>query len=449
MSAAQEAYARRDWRVARDLFRAGPAAAAADLSAWADAAWWLGLVDESIEVGERAYAANVAADRPAAAAVDALTVAANYLLRGEESAGSGWLARAARALAEAPDAPEHAYFRYLTEVENGPEDGRVDAARAVRAAGERFGDPNLIALGTLGEGRALLKAGRVADGLAALDEAMVAVRSADLRPDWVGMILCGLIAAAYEMADLRRAAEWVAATERWLTTLSEAVVFQGVCRVHRSQLRAVHGDWATAEREARQVCADVADIHLATAAEAHYTLGEIHRQRGALADAEEEYQRAHRLGRDPQPGVALLLLARRQPDAALASVRAALTAEAADRLARARLCAAQVEIALAAGDPATGRKAADELEETATAYDSPGLRAAAGSARGAVLLAEGHPAEALAVLRPPAGPGTSWTCPTRSRARSSCWPPPTGRWATPTAGGVSRMRRARCSGGSA
>ena len=174
-------------------------------------------------------------------------------------------------------------------------------------------------------------------------------------------------------------------------------MFQGVCRVHRSQLRAVHGDWATAEREARQVCADVADIHLATAAEAHYTLGEIHRQRGALADAEEEYERAHRLGRDPQPGVALLLLARRQPDAALASVRAALTAEATDRLARARLCAAQVEIALAAGDPATGREAADELEETAAAYDSPGLRAAAGSARGAVLLAEGQPAEALAV----------------------------------------------------
>ena len=284
MSAAREAYARRDWRVARDLFRAGPAAAAADLSAWADAAWWLGLVDESIEVGERAYAANLAADRLAAAAIDALTVAANYLLRGEESAGSGWLARAARALAERAGRTR---ARVLPLSDRGRERprGRPGGRRPGGPGGRRaLRRPQPDRPRDARRGTGALAAGRVADGLAALDEAMVAVRSADLRPDWVGMILCGLIAAAYEMADLRRAAEWVAATERWLTTVSEAVVFQGVCRVHRSQLRAVHGDWATAEREARQVCADVADIRLATAAEAHYTLGEIHRQRGALAE---------------------------------------------------------------------------------------------------------------------------------------------------------------------
>lgn len=58
-----------------------------------------------------------------------------------------------------------------------------------------------------------------------------------------------------------------------------------------------------------------------------------------------------------------------------------------------------MEIAIAAGDAPTARNAGDELAEIAAEYGSPGLTAAAGQARGAVLLAEGHPAEALAVLR--------------------------------------------------
>ena len=392
-----------DWQAARDRFRAIRTPTPDDLAGWANAAWWLGLVDESVEVGARAFAGHLANGDPAQAATAAVGVALNFLLRGETSAGSGWLARAARTLADLPDAPEHAYLRYLTEVAaglDGPElESVVAAAREVRAAGERFDDPTLVAVGVLGEGRALLKLGRVAEGLAALDEAMVAVYGDDLRPEWAGSILCQLIAAAHELGDLRRATEWVAATERWLRKQSQAVVFQGVCGVHRCQILQVRGDWAAAEQEARKVAADVSGVHAATEAEAQYTLGEISRLRGALVDAEAAYGRAHRLGRDPQPGLALLLLSRGRAAVAAASIRAALTAEPADRLARARLRAAQVEIAVAAGDTATASAACAELEETSAAYGSTALHAVAGTARGGLWLAEGNPGEALPVLR--------------------------------------------------
>jgi DNA-binding NarL/FixJ family response regulator len=101
----------------------------------------------------------------------------------------------------------------------------------------------------------------------------------------------------------------------------------------------------------------------------------------------------------PQPGLALVRLAQGRVEVAVASIRAALAAETQDRLARARLCVAAVEIALTAGDAKGAENAADELEAVAAAYGSSGLQAASRQACGAVLLADGQPAEALRVLR--------------------------------------------------
>jgi DNA-binding NarL/FixJ family response regulator len=251
----------------------------------------------------------------------------------------------------------------------------------------------------LGEGRALVRLGRVPQGMAALDEAMLAALSGDLSPEWAGNIYCHLVAACYELVDLGRFGRWVVATEQWLATLRATAVFSGICRVHRCQLDQIRGNWAAAEREADRVREEVAGIAVATAAEAAYTVAEIRRLRGDAAGAEHAYQLAHRLGRDPQPGLALLRARQGRTQAAAAAIRAALAAETRNQLVRARLYAAQVEIALAAGDAGTAREASDELGGIADAYGTVGLAATSGLARGAVLLAEGQPGEALGALR--------------------------------------------------
>jgi hypothetical protein len=46
-----------------------------------------------------------------------------------------------------------------------------------------------------------------------------------------------------------------------------------------------------------------------SAAEALYALAEIERRRGDLVSAEHSLLQAHQLGRDPQPGLALVRLA--------------------------------------------------------------------------------------------------------------------------------------------
>jgi DNA-binding CsgD family transcriptional regulator len=404
--AARDAYGRRDWPGARDLFRrAGERGelSADDLYALGDAAWWLGRVDESVRAGEQAYRRYVDAGQQRQAAMAAIGVAVNLFLRGDDVVGSGWMSRAQRLLQDEPESIVHGYALYLLEVEaalEGPDlDAVIASTRRVRDIGQRHADPNLVAAGILGEGRALVKQGRVPDGMALLDEAMLAVLSGELDPEWAGNVYCHLMAACHELADIRRAGQWTEATARWLENLPAAVLFTGICRVHRSQVLQTRGAWEDAEREAARACEDLTDISVATAAEGHYQVGEIRRLRGDLAGAEESYRHAHRLGRDPQPGLALLRLAQGSVSAASTSIRSALAAETHDRLARARLCAAQVEIAVAAGDVEAARRASDELDGIVATYGSSGLEAAAAQARGAVLLAEGRSEAALRILR--------------------------------------------------
>jgi ATP/maltotriose-dependent transcriptional regulator MalT len=373
-----------------------------DLAALANAAWWLGHTDECLSLSEEVYRRYLHGARIPSAATLALTIGALCQLRGEHTVGSGWISRARRLLQDEPESPAHALLANL-EVEQANTTGDYrrawECARQVLAIGERFGDPDTTTLGLVGQGLALIRLGDVTSGTAILDEAMLTVLAGELTPDWTGNIYCQVMQVCHDLADLQRAQEWTAAAERWCAGFPTAVMFTGICRVHRVQLRQVRGDWPGAEQEAVRVCRDLAGMNVHAVAEAHYQLGDIRRMRDDLPGAEAAYTHAHELGRDPQPGLALLRLAQGRADTAAASIDAALCAEPDDRLTRSRLRAAQVEIALVVGDPDSAQAAADELEDIAARYHSPGLEATAAQARGSALLAQERPAEALPALR--------------------------------------------------
>jgi DNA-binding NarL/FixJ family response regulator len=372
---------------------------AGELAALSDAAWWLGRIQESLDACESAYRAYRDAEQPRRAARMAMDLALLLFMRGDDVLGAAWLGRAQRLLEGDEDCVEHAYLRYFHEVEARTDpNGVLVAAKEVRRLGVRFGDPALVAGATTQEGRALIRLGQVRAGLELLDEAMAAVVAGELPPDWAGNIYCNVIAACHELADLKRMRTWTDGLTQWCTERSSAVLFTGICRIHRAQLRQVHGEWADAEADAAQAGADMRELSVANAAEAHYVVGDARRLRGDLAGAEQAYLKAHELGRDPQPGLALLRLAQGRTDSALQAVRAALVT-AGGPLSRAPLCFATVEIALAAREIGEAREAADELATTAGRYGSPGLAAMAAHAGGAVSLAEGRPAQAIAALR--------------------------------------------------
>jgi ATP/maltotriose-dependent transcriptional regulator MalT len=250
----------------------------------------------------------------------------------------------------------------------------------------------------VGEGRVLIARGDVERGMALLDEAMVAATSDTLDPGWAGNIYCNLMLVCWQLADWRRAGEWTEVTARWCEAMPGAGPFMGICRVHRAQVLHARGEWLDAEAEARRVLDELAHFMPSMVGEAHYALGDVRRQRGELAAAEESYRAAHRFGRDPCPGLALLRLAQGRRQAAASGIARAL--EAAEQpLARARLLPAAVQIALAADDVPRARRSADELAAIASRYGTLGLRAEADAACGTVSLAEGAAVPAVARLQ--------------------------------------------------
>ena len=404
LTKARQAYAARDWLTAAAHFDAVETERliADDLAAYADAVWWLGRIEDNLRLNAAACEAFLADSRPAEAAWAAMALGIFHLSRGDEPQGMGWMGRAGRLLQGIPECPVHGYLLHLTEVEASLQAGRpavaVDAARRIQDLGHGLGQPDLVAMGLNGEGRALIKSGHLVDGLKLLDEAMVTVLDGRLAPFVSGTLYCHTIAACHEVADIRRMTRWTELAERWLATFPAAVAFGGLCAVHRAQLHLFRGEWDEAERKALRVGADLDANRIDYAAEAWYVVAEARRLRGERGAA-DAYDEAHARGRDPQPGRALLRLQHGDAAGAATSVRSAVAAVGTDPLRRAPLCAAAVEIAVTAGRLDDATAAASELAATAGTYATSGLEAMAATARGEVLLAEGRAEEALPVLR--------------------------------------------------
>jgi ATP/maltotriose-dependent transcriptional regulator MalT len=396
---ARDAFNRRDWALAFDRLRGSDDLGPEDTMALATSAYLLGNVDEAVRALQAGYQDRIRNGDSLGAVRFASWLGLLLNVRGEVAVGGGWVARAQRLLDTEPeDIVErgyllaHEFYQHL---------GRGDFARAGETAvhivetGRRFSEPDLIAQGLMCQGRMTIYSGRVPEGLALLDEAMVGISAGEVSPIIAGMVYCSMIEACQEVSDFSRAASWTSALTRWCEAQPGLVPYTGQCSLHRGQIMRLRGayDEALAEFALAQRRYQLEGT-AAPAALALTEQGDVLRIRGKLDEAEEAYRQAAEFGFEPQPGLALSWLARGRTTAAVTAIHR-LLAEAGGPVQRSRLLPAAVEILVAAQLLDEARRRSDELSEIASAFGISALRAMTAYAYAAVELASGETEEAL------------------------------------------------------
>jgi ATP/maltotriose-dependent transcriptional regulator MalT len=372
---------------------------ARDLVLLSQSAMLIGKEREGAEFLARAHQGFLGQGETLPASRCAFWLGFTSLLQGDVAQGNGWLSRAERLLENQGECVERGYLLVpvgYRAVRAGEAVKAQEAFAKASEIGESFGDADLVALARQGQGRALIRQGEVARGVALLDEAMVAVMAGEVSPLTAGGVYCSVLDACGEIFDLRRAQEWTAALERWCSSQPDLLPYRGHCLVRRAEILALHGAWPDALEQAKQACERLSAR--AEVGAAFYRIAEIHRLRAEFFEAEEGYREAGRWQKGPQPGLALLRFAQGETEAADAAIRR-VAAEAQEPGDRARVLDAFVEIVLASGDTPAARDAANELGAIAARFDAPLLHAMALRASGSVYIAECKAKEALSALR--------------------------------------------------
>ncbi|MGI9649374.1 MAG: adenylate/guanylate cyclase domain-containing protein [Acidimicrobiia bacterium] len=374
---------------------------AEDLDRLGEAGYWTGHADEGLAAREQAYGAYVREGKDQQAALIAVVLSDLYKYRLAKAVSKAWLARAERLVANSQESEAYGYLLRAKCVNAFESEGDTDLGLSLAdeliALGVKLGDRNLEALGLQDKGRFLVALGQIDDGMALIDEAMVAAVAGELSADATGRSYCNMLAVCDQVADYQRAAEWSDAAQRWCEQHAESA-FPGVCRVFRAELRWLRGEWESAAAELNQAISELTGFTPIIGA-ALYQTGEIELRAGRFVEAEDHFRAAHEHGFTPLPGMAELKLQQDDPVAAEQLLADALAPDQLGPLARARLLPAWFDTNLALERPDRARDALRELEEAGEMCSSTAMQSAAAQRRGSLALSEDRAAEAIADLQ--------------------------------------------------
>ncbi len=401
LAAARTAHVRRDWRAAYDAFaQAGEDTSLStdDLDAMAVAAWRIGRGRESLRVAERVFA-QLARTDPASAAMKAVDLGLAWLTRGDLNIAHGWMNRARRLLEGAPEGATHGYLAYLDALAallSRDTQALLLCVQTLRDLCARLDSPPLTALCHVAEALEAIGEARMAEAYGLIDEAMLPVLADQVPIDWAGGIYCVVLTQCHRLADMPRMRAWTQSMERWCNDFAASANYGGVCDVHRLQLMAATDNYSLLEHRLAAVSRALEEVNSSAAGDGYYQLGEVRRLRGDTDGALVAFAHARALGVEPQPGEALVRCQMGDSETAWTELRIVLAGE--DRPGRMRLLRGAVDVALARGDFDEAERYCGEMESSAEAFDTPGFRAWAAHARGAVLERQGRHAEALGAL---------------------------------------------------
>lgn len=384
-----------DWPAARDSFRAaldlGETAEA--LLGLAEALWWLGEIHDSAAHRERAYAELRRRPDPAQAAECALVLCIHYRENlGNAAASAGWLARAARLVEEFELDEMRGWLLLMRAGEAGdPSEGARLAGHARKLAVEsRDLDLELCALAEIGA--ALVKQGRVKEGLTSLDEAMAGSLGGEGSSfDTVVYTSCNMIRSCASCAEFERAVQWVHAADRFTERYGCPFLY-AYCRTLYGSVLVATGDWGRAETELQKALEMSRDslppLHVLALA----TLAELRLAQGRIEEAERLVA-----GFEGQGSAAVVCaaiqLARGEPGLAATTAKRGLDGIGEDRLESALLVELLGEAEIAQGASKAAGERGHKLAELGVELDCRIIQARGERLQGNALAAD---ADALA-----------------------------------------------------
>ncbi len=284
---------------------------------------WLGEIDETIRLEERAYAGFRRRPDPAMAATAAMSLFYYHrMCMGNVAVSRGWLGRMERLVERHDLEPLRGWAVLLRSVDRGEADPAAgealarESAEAARASGDI--DLELCALSQLGA--MAVETGRLEDGFALLDEALAgALGGEGTRLDTVFITSCTMIGCCSKAAQLQRATQWIRVGDDFAQRHGSPHIYT-VCRVHYARILFATGDWAGAEAQLGDAIQTARAADPALFAEALATLSELRLAQGRIEEAAGLLA-----GFEDRPTSALALagvhLARGEPVQAVAVVR--------------------------------------------------------------------------------------------------------------------------------
>jgi hypothetical protein len=397
--------ARSDWRAAHELLAEGDARGELDprgLELLAESARWVGRDEAIVDPLERAHTGYTRDGDAAGAARTALSLLHVNLDHGRDAVASTWFHRAEELLGGLPACREHALLALHRSRACGARgDCSEQIAHAHRALELALlhGDRSVESMALIEIGHVCAVRGENADAYTAVERATAIATSGEAGLYAAGAVFCNAIWLFRSCGEWDRAHHWTDVATRWVDR-QQVGYFPALCRVHRSEVLRVRGRLAAAEQEG-VIAAELLQRCIPRYAMIAFAeLGEVRRRRGDLDGAMAAFAEALQLGWDPQPGLALTLLARGETDAAFRAIERQFlepqpTVQCEDR---ASLMLARAQIALAAGQVAPAREAVAELERFAANNPSPWSIGASAEARGRLELHVGLPRDSVAAL---------------------------------------------------
>jgi DNA-binding CsgD family transcriptional regulator len=384
-----EAIAAADWDAARAaLERALEQQESADALAGLSK---IAMIDReygrAIQLKERAFALYTRAGRCAEASDCALWLTfmyATYL--GNFSAALGWKDRAASVLEGVAESVAHGWLTLLDAPFSRDIAEREQLALSALAIARRFGDVDLEtdALSLLGESQ--VAAGRVAEGMRTLDQAMAAITAGQVRDHFaVGEVYCRFLSACEAALDVHRALDWLAVLDRYVAWTD---FVRPTCQAHYGGLLIALGRWADAESELLAALTGFERGYRGDRGVAAVRLADLRMRQGRLEEAERllEGDEAHPAARQIAAAIALA-----RGERELAAELAELCAQGSELADATSAPALELLVLtrLAMGDAAAAADAASRLAAIARESGLDRLAACAALAKGQVQAAQG------------------------------------------------------------